>query len=328
MSEILLDVRNLRTYFPIHTGLFSRVSGYIKAVDNVSFSLTKGETMGLVGESGCGKTTTGKSILRLNPFARGEVFFDGQDIMKLSDADLRRVRGQMQLIFQDPYGSLDPRMSVQDIVEEPLIIHNYGDRKKREERVHYLLEVVGLATYHSRRFPHEFSGGQRQRIGIARALALNPKLIVCDEPVSALDVSIQSQILNLLADLQNEFNLTYLFIAHGLSVVKHISDRIGVMYLGRIVEIAPSDKLHKTPLHPYTEALLSANPTPDPRAPRNRILLQGDVPSPANPPAGCHFHTRCHKCMAICSQSEPVLTDIGDGRQVACHLYAPKAATA
>jgi len=319
-QEILLDVRNLKTHFPIKNGLFSKVTGYVKAVDGVSFTLHKGETLGLVGESGCGKTTTGKSILRLNEYATGEVFFEGIDIMKLPREEMRKMRRQMQLIFQDPYSSLNPRLSVGQIVGEALEVHNIAHGAEKEARVQHLLEVVGLSPYHSRRYPHEFSGGQRQRIGIARALALNPKLIVCDEPVSALDVSIQSQILNLLDELQNEFDLTYLFIAHGLAVVKHISDRVGVMYLGKMVELCDSDELYENPLHPYTQALMSAIPMPDPTMKRNRIILEGDVPSPVNPPKGCRFHTRCVKAFEPCNQIEPEWKDMGNGHMVACHL--------
>jgi oligopeptide/dipeptide ABC transporter ATP-binding protein len=319
-QEILLDVRNLKTHFPIKNGLFSKVTGYVKAVDGVSFTLHKGETLGLVGESGCGKTTTGKSILRLNEYATGEVFFEGVDIMKLPREEMRKMRRQMQLIFQDPYSSLNPRLSVGQIVGEALEVHNIAHGAEKEARVQHLLEVVGLSPYHARRYPHEFSGGQRQRIGIARALALNPKLIVCDEPVSALDVSIQSQILNLLDELQNEFDLTYLFIAHGLAVVKHISDRVGVMYLGKMVELCDSDELYENPLHPYTQALMSAIPMPDPTMKRNRIILEGDVPSPVNPPKGCRFHTRCVKAFEPCNQIEPEWKDMGNGHMVACHL--------
>ena len=319
-NEILLDVRHLKTYFPIKNGLFSKVTGYVKAVDDVSFQIRKGETLGLVGESGCGKTTTGKSILRLNEYATGEVFFEGQDIMKLNRSDMRKMRREMQLIYQDPYSSLNPRMSIGDIIAEPLEIHGISEGAERDKRVNELLSVVGLSPYHAKRYPHEFSGGQRQRIGIARALALNPKLIVCDEPVSALDVSIQSQILNLLDELQDEFGLTYLFIAHGLAVVKHISDRVGVMYLGKMVEICGSDELYGNPLHPYTEALMSAIPIPDPSLERHRILLEGDVPSPVNPPSGCRFHTRCRKAFAKCKEVEPELIDVGNDHQVACHL--------
>jgi len=319
-QDILLDVRNLKTHFPIKNGLFSKVTGYVKAVDGVSFTLHKGETLGLVGESGCGKTTTGKSILRLNEYATGEVLFEGVDIMKLPKEEMRKMRRQMQLIFQDPYSSLNPRLSVGQIVGEPLEIHDIAHGSEKEARVKKLLEVVGLSPYHARRYPHEFSGGQRQRIGIARALALNPKLIVCDEPVSALDVSIQSQILNLLDELQNEFDLTYLFIAHGLAVVKHISDRVGVMYLGKMVELCDSDELYKNPLHPYTQALMSAIPMPDPTLTRQRIILEGDVPSPVNPPKGCRFHTRCVKAFEPCYQIEPEWKDMGNGHMVACHL--------
>ncbi|HZW48982.1 MAG TPA: dipeptide ABC transporter ATP-binding protein [Bacillota bacterium] len=319
-NEILLDVRHLKTYFPIKNGLFSKVTGYIKAVDDVSFKISKGETLGLVGESGCGKTTTGKSILRLNEYAAGEVFFEGQDIMKLNRNDMRKMRREMQLIYQDPYSSLNPRMSIGDIIAEPLEVHGICTGVEREKRVNELLSVVGLSSYHAKRYPHEFSGGQRQRIGIARALALNPKLIVCDEPVSALDVSIQSQILNLLDELQDEFGLTYLFIAHGLAVVKHISDRVGVMYLGKMVEICSSDELYNNPLHPYTEALMSAIPIADPSLERHRILLEGDVPSPINPPSGCRFHTRCRKAFDLCKEIEPQLIDVGNDHQVACHL--------
>ncbi|MCL2549031.1 MAG: ATP-binding cassette domain-containing protein [Symbiobacteriaceae bacterium] len=304
----------------MHSGLFSKVIGYVRAVDDVSFIIHKGETLGLVGESGCGKTTTGKSILRLNPYATGEVVFEGEDIMKLPAEAMRKRRGEMQIIFQDPYSSLNPRLSVKDIIAEPLVNHGIGTAQEREQRVMGLLETVGLSPLHSKRFPHEFSGGQRQRIGIARALALNPKLIVCDEPVSALDVSIQSQILNLLAELQKELGLTYLFIAHGLAVVKHISDRIGVMYLGKLVEIATSDELHQNPLHPYTKALLSANPVPDPTVKIKRILLEGDVPNPANPPSGCRFHPRCRECMIECSELEPDLVEVSPGHLLACHL--------
>jgi len=320
MSEILLSVRNLKTYFPVRRGLFSKIVGYIRAVDDVSFDLPRGQTMGLVGESGCGKTTTGKSILRLNEYSSGEVIFEGEDLMKLSPQELRRRRGEMQIIFQDPYASLNPRLSVQDIIEEPLIIHTSASKQEREERVKELLRVVGLSPSFSRRFPHEFSGGQRQRIGIARALALNPKLVICDEPVSALDVSIQSQILNLLNELQEELHLTYLFIAHGLAVVKHISDHIGVMYVGKLVEVASSEELHQNPLHPYSQALLSANPVPDPTARVRRQLLEGDVPSPVNPPPGCRFHTRCPQCLPVCSETEPEWRYVGDNHRVACHL--------
>jgi peptide/nickel transport system ATP-binding protein/oligopeptide transport system ATP-binding protein len=289
-------------------------------VDDVSFSIHPGETFGLVGESGCGKSTTGRSILRLIEPTDGEVWFDGRNLLQLSTTTLREARRHLQIIFQDPYASLDPRMTVREILEEPLLVHRMGDRSERRRRVEELLEVVGLSPYHAQRYAHEFSGGQRQRIGIARALALHPKLIVADEPVSALDVSIQSQVLNLLKDLQERFHLTYLFIAHDLSVVRHISDRIGVMYLGRLVEVGPRDEVYDHPLHPYTQALLSAVPIPDPTVKRERIILQGDVPSPANPPAGCAFHPRCPYAVKACRTIRPELVDVGAGHAVACHL--------
>lgn len=320
-QSVLLEVKDLKVHFPIKNGLFSKVTGYVKAVDGVNFKLYKGETLGLVGESGCGKTTTGKSILRLNPYATGEVLFEGTDILKLSKAEMRKFRREMQLIFQDPYSSLNPRATVGEIIAEPLVIHNLAQGPEKEKEVNRLLQAVGLSPYHAKRYPHEFSGGQRQRIGIARALALNPKLIVCDEPVSALDVSIQSQILNLLSELQDEFSLTYLFIAHGLAVVKHISDRVGVMYLGKMVEICDSERLYAKPLHPYTQALMSAIPNPDPTAKRERIILQGDVPSPINPPSGCPFHPRCSRAFPLCQAKAPEMRDLGMGHFVSCHLY-------
>lgn len=319
-GEVLLEVRDLKKHFPITGGLLSRTIGYVHAVDGVSFDVKKGETLGLVGESGCGKTTTGRAVLRLIEPTSGSVKFQGQDILKLNKRELRKLRREMQIIFQDPFGSLNPRMSVGEIIEEPLVIHQVGTRKEREQKVRTLLETVGLASYHIRRYPHEFSGGQRQRIGIARALALNPKLIVADEPVSALDVSIQSQILNLLEELQNEFGLTYLFIAHGLNVIRHISDRVGVMYLGVMVEISESKELYRKPLHPYTEALFSAIPIPNPAMKRERIILAGDVPSPVNPPSGCRFHTRCPIAQDVCKEQVPLLHDAGGGHLVACHF--------
>lgn len=315
----LLEVRNLKKHFPIRGGLFGRPVGAVQAVDGISFTIKQGETLGLVGESGCGKSTTGLLVLRLLEMTAGEVLFEGHDVGKMKKQELREFRRHAQIIFQDPYASLNPRMSVGDIIGEPIMLHNIASGAERTKRVEELLGVVGLGSHHARRYPHEFSGGQRQRIGIARALAVNPKLIVCDEPVSALDVSIQSQILNLLVELQREMGLTYLFIAHGLNVIKHISDRVGVMYLGKMVEMAEGNELIENPLHPYTETLLSAIPIPKPGVARTRIILQGDVPSPANPPSGCRFHTRCPKRIAQCSEEEPEFRHIGS-RSVACHL--------
>lgn len=319
-GNVLVSVRNIKKYFPVTGGVFSRVIGWIKAVDDVSFDIKAGETLGLVGESGCGKTTTGRVILRLVEASAGQVLFEGRSVFDLDRNQMRRLRREMQIIFQDPYASLNPRMPVGDIIGEPLEIHGVARGAAKEKRVQELLEVVGLNSFHSRRYPHEFSGGQRQRIGVARALALNPQLIICDEPVSALDVSIQSQVINLLEDLQAEFGLTYLFIAHDLSVIKHISDRIGVMYLGKIVELAGEADLFRQPLHPYTEALLSAIPIPNPELHRERIVLEGDVPSPQNPPAGCRFHTRCWLAEDICRVEDPAFVDAGGGHFVACHL--------
>ncbi|MCL5064477.1 MAG: dipeptide ABC transporter ATP-binding protein [Firmicutes bacterium] len=298
----------------------SRVVGNVRAVDGVSFDIARGETLGLVGESGCGKTTTGRAVLRLIEPTAGRVEFEGKNIMEFSPKAMRAVRRQMQIIFQDPFGSLNPRMSVGQIIQEPLVIHGVGNRTQREARVKELLDVVGLASYHVQRFPHEFSGGQRQRVGIARALALNPKLIVADEPVSALDVSIQSQILNLLEDLQKEFDLTYLFIAHGLNVIRHISDRVGVMYLGVMVELGSAAEIYQKPLHPYTEALFSAIPVPNPELKRSRIVLQGDLPSPVHPPSGCRFHTRCPIAQDRCRREVPVWKESFPGHFVACHF--------
>jgi peptide/nickel transport system ATP-binding protein len=320
-GEILLEVKNLVKHYPVTKGfIFQRQVGAVKAVDGLDFFIRRGETLGLVGESGCGKTTTGRVILRLQEPTSGEALFEGRDIFKLHKEELRRMRRDMQIIFQDPYSSLNPRMTVGDIIGEPLEIHNLARGRDKIRRVQELLEVVGLSPYHANRYPHEFSGGQRQRIGIARALAVNPKLIIADEPVSALDVSIQAQVLNLLESLQREFGLTYLFIGHDLSVVKHISDRIAVMYLGKIVEMAPADELFANPQHPYTEALLSAVPIPNPEMRRERIILPGDVPSPINPPAGCRFHTRCLYAQPSCRVDPPAFEDIGGGRDhfVAC----------
>jgi oligopeptide transport system ATP-binding protein len=321
MPEPLLRVKDLVKHFPVKGGLFGRDVGSVRAVDGVSFELARGETLGLVGESGCGKSTTGRCILRLVEPTSGEVWFEGQDVTGLDRESLRRCCRDMQIIFQDPYASLDPRMTVGAIVGEALVIHRLTRTQgEYRDRIVELLETVGLHADHLRRYPHEFSGGQRQRIGIARALAVSPKLIVCDEPVSALDVSIQAQVINLLEDLQQQFDLTYLFIAHDLSVVEHISDRVAVMYLGRMVEIAPARELYTAPRHPYTEALLSAVPIPEPGLKRTRIRLVGDVPNPINPPAGCHFHPRCPKVMERCKTESPVIRQVTEGHWAACHL--------
>lgn len=317
----LIRVHNLKKTFPIRAGVFGRQVGEITAVDEVSFTVRKGETLGLVGESGCGKSTTGRTMLRLYEPTSGEVEFEGQSLFQLGAEEMRRARRHLQMVFQDPFASLNPRHKVAHILEEPLIVHEMGNAAERKEQVRELLHVVGLNESHGNRYPHQFSGGQRQRIGIARALATKPKLIVADEPVSALDVSIQSQVLNLMMDLQEQFELTYIFIAHDLSVVKHISNRVGVMYLGRIVELADSKELYRKPLHPYTEALLSAVPIPDPTLKRERILLKGDVPSPANPPKGCAFHPRCPHAMDKCKEVRPAFRDAGGGHYVACHLH-------
>jgi len=325
----LLEVKNLKKYFNLRSGFLSqKFSGSVKAIDDISFFINKGETFGLVGESGCGKSTTARVILRLTNPTEGEVIYNNINIFKISSREMFKVRREIQIIFQDPYASLSPRMTVGDIIGEPYEIHNIGNKQERTKKVKNLLKVVGLNPEHINRYPHEFSGGQRQRIGIARALALTPKIILCDEPVSALDVSVQAQILNLMSSLQKEFDLTYLFIAHDLSVVKHVSDRVGVMYLGKIVEVAKSEDLYKKPLHPYTMGLLSAVPIPDPRLERQRkrIILQGDVPSPINPPSGCRFHPRCPNAQEICSVEEPQLKNYSENEEehIAACFFAGK----
>ncbi len=322
-EEELLEIKNLKKYFPVKSGVFRKTVGYVKAVDDISFSIKKGETLGLVGESGCGKSTTGRTILRLLEATAGEIHFEGKDVLSLDKQEMRSMRKEMQIIFQDPYASLNPRMTVADIVGEPLDIHKLvKNKREKREKVEEILKSVGLGKEHMNRYPHEFSGGQRQRIGVARALAVDPKLIIADEPVSALDVSIQAQVINLMQDLQKEFGLTYLFIAHDLSVVKHISDRIAVMYLGKIVELSDKKDLFAEPLHPYTQSLLSAIPVADPTYKKERIILEGDVPSPIDPPAGCRFHPRCQKAMDICSKEEPEFKEYKDGHFAACHLLA------
>jgi oligopeptide transport system ATP-binding protein len=322
-SKILFKVEHLKKYFPIHRGIvISRQVGAVKAVDDVSFTLCEGETLGLVGESGCGKSTTGRVILQLQKPTSGKVYFNDIELTSLSSIQLRKLRPKMQMIFQDPYSSMNPRHTIGKIVGEPLLIHDYGNEREIRQRVIELLDLVGLKKLHYNRFPHEFSGGQRQRIGIARALALNPRFIVCDEPISALDVSIQAQVINLLQDLQKELNLTYLFIAHDLSMVKHISHRVAVMYLGKIIELADRKSLFNEPLHPYTKALISAVPTPNPKVERKRqrILLEGEVPSPANPPGGCVFHTRCSISREECRNIIPEYREVKPGHYTACHL--------
>lgn len=324
-EDILLRVENLKMYFPIYQGVIRRQVGAIKAVDDISFDIKRGETLGLVGESGCGKTTTGRAILQLYKPTAGNIYFEDTNLVTLKKEKMRKLRREMQMIFQDPYASLNPRMTVKEIVGEPLKIFNMARGKEVVKRVEHLLKVVGLDPKYKSRFPHEFSGGQRQRIGIARALALNPKFIVLDEPISALDVSIQAQVVNLLEDLQEEFGLTYLFIAHDLSIVRHISDRVAVMYLGRIVELTDRDNLYENPLHPYTQGLLSAVPIPDPlvEEKRQRIILEGDVPSPANPPSGCTFRTRCPIADSICAEQQPEWLQVKPDHFIACHAFDP-----
>ena len=320
-AEEILTVKGLKKYYPVKAGVFQRVVGLVKAVDDISFNINKGETVGLVGESGCGKSTLGATLLRLEKATEGQIIFRGKDILSLKSKELFEFRREMQIIFQDPYASLNPRMTIADIIGEPMDIHKLAkNRQERNEKVAALLEKVGLNTEQMGRYPHEFSGGQRQRIAVARALAVGPKLVVADEPVSALDVSIQAQVINILQELQKKFDLTYLFISHDLSVVKHISDRVLVMYLGKIVEMAEKDSLYSNPLHPYTQSLISAIPIPNPSRKKNRIILEGDVPSPLNPPPGCRFHTRCPKAMEICSLKEPVFRNNGNNHFVACHL--------
>lgn len=321
MNKPLLKVNNLKKHFPIHGGILGKTVGHVKAVNDVSFEVHEGETLGIVGESGCGKSTTGRMLVRLLEATEGSIEFSGKNLNALSPKDMRKTRRDIQMVFQDPYASLNPRHTIEKILSEPLLVHGIGDAKERKKKVQEFLEIVGLNALHAKRYPHQFSGGQRQRIGIARALMTNPQLIIADEPVSALDVSIQAQVLNLMQDLQKKFSLTYIFIAHDLGVVRHISDRIGVMYLGKMVEMSDAEELHENPLHPYTQALLSAVPVPDPDFQKEETVLEGDMPSPANPPSGCAFHTRCPFKMDICTKEEPAYREVQEGHFAACHLY-------
>jgi peptide/nickel transport system ATP-binding protein len=321
MADNILEVKNLKKYFPIKSGVIGKSKGNVKAVDDVSFTIKRGTTMGLVGESGCGKSTTGRTILRLIEKTEGDVLFNGKEVHTMNKKELRELRTKMQIIFQDPYSSLSPRLPVGEIIGEAVKEHKLVPNDQYEEHIDKIMASCGLQSYHKDRYPHEFSGGQRQRICIARALALNPEFIVCDEPVSALDVSIQAQIINLLEDLQKEYGLTYLFISHDLSVVEHICDTVGVMYLGGLVETGNTEDIFENPLHPYTKALFSAIPIPDPTVKIERVVLNGSIPSPANPPSGCKFHTRCNKCMEVCKNTVPTPKDMGNGHMVSCHLY-------
>ena len=319
-GEELLRLENVKTYYPANKAVFAKDRKYVKAVDGVSLTLRCGETLGLVGESGCGKSTLGQTILRLEKATEGRIIYRGVDLLTVSEREMRGLRSEVQMIFQDPYSSLNPKMTVGSMIAEPMKVHGMGSARERDRRVGELLEMVGMRPEHAKRYPHEFSGGQRQRIGIARALAVNPRLIICDEAVSALDVSVQAQVLNLLSHLQREMGLTYIFIAHGLATVKHISDRVGVMYLGKIVELADSEEIYRNAMHPYTRALISAIPEPDPDRVKKRVLLAGDVPSPVDPPRGCRFHTRCPHACERCRAEEPILRDLGNGHLVACHF--------